>query len=645
MKAKPQIHRFAVAFTWLTSLVGPFCAAGALPPEEIFERAAPSVFVVEARRADGRPTQGSAVLVAPGILATNCHTVGIGQSATVRRGRVSQPAETIHRDRWNDVCLLAVANEMRSAAPAQMGSASELRIGAPVYAVGAPRGLELSLSAGIVSQFRRGEDSGQRVPEIQTTAPISPGSSGGGLFDRDGRLVGITTSQLRDGQNLNFAVPVDVVREALTTVGEQRQCLAQPDRACLLQVAAFWILYGDYDHVAGAPGTNLLFNVALAFRREGQRENSDWALRVWQDFGRAGGPLTIDGPLTALHLSTIISVGFLQAGDRATAEANLPSALRTLDEVPPGICASPLLLRAVLELQGRPAMERLARSRTCEARIPRSLRQERAMFLAFLGAKLDAEARTVAVSWLLGAAEHLRSLRTVGELLELSDDARPFLEYAAVLREETLQNAARSFVARYAAIGEQRRRTAPGDAAASELQEHLVRMVALSGDGARARRTALAEQSSPQRRSMLMEVFEVACTFGEASVCSASWLAGEGRHLLGQDEHFSAALWTYGRLARGLAARRDVSGALDAIRDMPRDTGWRIHADRALACVAGHLARNGDLRNAINTLSTVAAVNVRAEFLTGALAPDPGDPRLRYAEVALFERFGLEQQC
>ena len=66
--------------------------------------------------------------------------------------------------------------------------AADLKVGDPVYAVGAPLGLELSLSEGIVAQLRGGPP-----PLIQTTAAISPGSSGGGLFDRDGRLVGLTT--------------------------------------------------------------------------------------------------------------------------------------------------------------------------------------------------------------------------------------------------------------------------------------------------------------------------------------------------------------------------------------------------------------------------------------------------------------------
>jgi tetratricopeptide (TPR) repeat protein len=68
--------------------------------------------------------------------------------------------------------------------------------------------LELSLSDGIVSQLRGGPP-----PFIQTTAAISPGSSGGGLFDGEGRLVGLTTLYIEGGQNLNFAMPVEWIAE------------------------------------------------------------------------------------------------------------------------------------------------------------------------------------------------------------------------------------------------------------------------------------------------------------------------------------------------------------------------------------------------------------------------------------------------
>lgn len=74
-----------------------------------------------------------------------------------------------------------------------------------MYAIGAPQGLELSLSEGLISGFRTFD--GTRM--IQTTAAISRGSSGGGLFDDRGNLIGITTMYMDEGQALNFAIPAE----------------------------------------------------------------------------------------------------------------------------------------------------------------------------------------------------------------------------------------------------------------------------------------------------------------------------------------------------------------------------------------------------------------------------------------------------
>jgi Trypsin-like peptidase domain len=90
-----------------------------------------------------------------------------------------------------------------------MASVQTIRVGQRVYAIGAPRGLELSISDGLVSSIRPYG----AFPLIQTNAPISKGSSGGGLFDTDGRLVGITTSSAIDGQNINFALAADLISQ------------------------------------------------------------------------------------------------------------------------------------------------------------------------------------------------------------------------------------------------------------------------------------------------------------------------------------------------------------------------------------------------------------------------------------------------
>jgi S1-C subfamily serine protease len=75
------------------------------------------------------------------------------------------------------------------APPVEIRPSKTLQTGERVYAIGAPEGFELTLSEGLISSLRRLE--GAQI--IQTTAPISSGSSGGGLFDAQGRLIGITT--------------------------------------------------------------------------------------------------------------------------------------------------------------------------------------------------------------------------------------------------------------------------------------------------------------------------------------------------------------------------------------------------------------------------------------------------------------------
>jgi S1-C subfamily serine protease len=139
----------------------------------------------------------------PGTVITNCHVAIAGGSLTVKVGAEQYSASVEVADEEYDLCRLSVSG---LGAPAvTIGSADSLRTGQKVYAIGAPQGLDLTISDGIVSGMRD-------LPQgrvIQTTAPISPGSSGGPRFDAYGRLVGIMTFQHRTGQNLNFAVPAD----------------------------------------------------------------------------------------------------------------------------------------------------------------------------------------------------------------------------------------------------------------------------------------------------------------------------------------------------------------------------------------------------------------------------------------------------
>jgi S1-C subfamily serine protease len=184
--------------------------AAALTPDQVYAKTAPSVWRVFVFDDSGKPFgQGSAVVVAKETLLTNCHVVLKSKRIVIKHDNVDYDARLQHADPAHDMCELSVPN---LAAPAvDFGNSDHLAVGQRVYALGNPKGLELTLSDGLLSGLRK--DQNNKLMLIQTTAPISPGSSGGGLFDDEGRLIGLTTMHIKDSQNLNFAVPINWLRD------------------------------------------------------------------------------------------------------------------------------------------------------------------------------------------------------------------------------------------------------------------------------------------------------------------------------------------------------------------------------------------------------------------------------------------------
>jgi len=141
------------------------------------------------------------------MLATNCHVLAKAKRVVVRHEKASFEARLDLWDTARDLCQLRAAG--LPAAPVRIAPTASVVVGQNVYAIGTPRGLELTMSAGLVSSLRR--NAAGQVVLVQTSASISGGSSGGGLFDDSGALVGLTTlgSVTGDAQNLNFAIPAD----------------------------------------------------------------------------------------------------------------------------------------------------------------------------------------------------------------------------------------------------------------------------------------------------------------------------------------------------------------------------------------------------------------------------------------------------
>lgn len=204
---------FTGAYTWLLKSYSNIAIAKSQPlsPVELFQTVSPSVFVVEALDENGKSLMlGSGVALARDFLITNCHVVQSGSSLRVSRGKEMWTARLIQAAPSHDLCGLRPSG--LTLQPVGVRPSSKLATGEHVYAIGSPEGLELTFSEGIISALRETEG----VHMIQTSAPVSPGSSGGGLFDAQGNLVGITSFQLREGQSLNFALPGEWVIDSLS---------------------------------------------------------------------------------------------------------------------------------------------------------------------------------------------------------------------------------------------------------------------------------------------------------------------------------------------------------------------------------------------------------------------------------------------
>ena len=186
---------------------------------EVARKAFPSTVLIICNDSNGQQISlGSGFVIAPGVVATNHHVVENAASATVKMIGEQQTHKVTHIrniDARNDLALLSVANMK---APAiGIGDSKRLEVGATVYVVGNPRGLEGSFSEGIVSAIRPlGE-----VSLLQITAPISPGSSGGPVLDIDGKVVGVSVATYKGGQNLNFAIPASALRKLASQQDEE----------------------------------------------------------------------------------------------------------------------------------------------------------------------------------------------------------------------------------------------------------------------------------------------------------------------------------------------------------------------------------------------------------------------------------------
>ena len=182
---------------------------------EIVAKTRPAVVVINTDDA-----LASGFIIKPdGIIVTNHHVVANVKAMSVKlsTGEVYRNVSLLSDDPINDLAFLKIEAVDLPIVP--LGNSNNVKLGDEVLLVGAPEGLEQTVSNGLISGIRL--DDGVRI--LQTSAAASHGSSGGPLINRNGEAIGVMSFKLENGENLNFARPINYVRGKLDALNTSSQ--------------------------------------------------------------------------------------------------------------------------------------------------------------------------------------------------------------------------------------------------------------------------------------------------------------------------------------------------------------------------------------------------------------------------------------
>ena len=171
------------------------------------------------------------IMTSDGYIITNQHVVEGASTITVTLSDDTEyPATLVGSDSVNDIAVIKI--EAEGLTPAVMGNSDNLVVGQSVIAVGNPMGvLGGTVTNGIISALNRDVTvNNQKMTLIQTNAAISPGNSGGGLFDANGQLIGIVNAK-SSGSNtegLGFAIPINTALSVATDLIDNGYVTGRP---------------------------------------------------------------------------------------------------------------------------------------------------------------------------------------------------------------------------------------------------------------------------------------------------------------------------------------------------------------------------------------------------------------------------------
>lgn len=189
-------------------------AGDGLSVPDIVRQCGPAVVMILKQQDQSTSGIGSGFIVdSTGIIVTNFHVVKNATSLYVRltSGEVYRVVSIVNLNKDRDLCLLQI--EGFDLPYLNLGNSNEVSVGENCIAIGNPQGFENTVSTGIISGRRLYEG----MTLLQTTAPVSPGSSGGPLLNQRGEAIGVTSLTWAEegSQNINFAIPINYVRGML----------------------------------------------------------------------------------------------------------------------------------------------------------------------------------------------------------------------------------------------------------------------------------------------------------------------------------------------------------------------------------------------------------------------------------------------
>jgi S1-C subfamily serine protease len=242
-----------------------------LKPEQVYSAVSPSIVALDVENAAGKHFVGNAFLAAGGRLAvTAWHVVHDARRVEARFSDNQQVtvAGVVDKNEQLDLALLQLEADPR---PRLTLASSTPRIGSRVYVFGAPRGLDFSISEGLVSQIHTLDG----VRYYQLSCPISPGDSGGPVLNDRGEVIGVISWRKADAENVGFAIPSSEVAR-LNTV---------------LPAVAWSKATSPSQHSARPPGASPLVRAAVAAGSQGDADS----YQGFQEFlsGRSGERVTV----------------------------------------------------------------------------------------------------------------------------------------------------------------------------------------------------------------------------------------------------------------------------------------------------------------------------------------------------------------